>query len=283
MRLALRSRARERKETTMSLARRKIEAMRGKEKALGLAFALGSVLLAGCTTLQLSPGPISGKTVYLDKALNYPYCEFEVVTGGPLEGITVQVYNTSGQERCLPGTLDRIDAEALAKKVGARAVVKNPTRYWLPDRLWSYDAGETRDFDGVKATWMASLKIDLAKAKREHDQPFPTYQEGTVARKSKYEWLKGSQVYLLRSPDGKTWVMAAYTTLVDKSLTPAELPQLGMKLKLPPGWKYEVKTLDRDFTLAPPASTGYLAHAVADDLQNVYQGCGFDDACNYIP
>ena len=59
--------------------------------------------------------------------------------------------------------------------------------------------------------------------------------------------------------------------------------KLGAKLKLPAGWKYEVKTLDRDFTLAPPASTGYLAHAIADDLQNVYQGCGFDDACNYNP
>jgi hypothetical protein len=250
---------------------------------MGLAFALVSVLLAGCASSPLKPGPIAGKTVYLDNARNYPYCEFEVVTGGPVVGVTVQVYNTSGQERCLPGTLDRIDAEALAKKVGARAVVKNPTRYWLPDRLWSYDAGEVFDFDGVKATWMASLKVDPAKMKREHDQPFPSYQEGVVTRHSKYDWLKGSQVYLLRSPDGKVWVMAAYTTLVDKALTLAELPNLGTKLKLPPSWKYEAKTLDRDFTLMPPASTGYLAHAVADDLQNVYQGCGFDDACNYIP
>ncbi len=77
--------------------------------------------------------------------------------------------------------------------------------------------------------------------------------------------------------------MQAYTNLVDKSLTQADLPRLGSKLKSPAGWKYEVKTVDRDLTYIPPASTGYLTHALADELQNVYQGCGFDDACNYVP
>lgn len=258
-------------------------ANRVKTNALPLVLALGLAFLAGCTTSPLKPGPIAGKTIYVGNASNYPYCELEVVTGGLLEGITVQVYNTSGLERCVPGTLDHIDAKTLAEKLGARAVVKNPTRYWLPDRLWSYDAGEEFDFDGVKATWMAALKVDLAKMEKKQHEPFPAYQELKVVRHSKYEWLKGSQVYLLRSPNGKVWVMAAYTTLVDKSLTPAGLAKLGTKLELPAGWKYEVKTLDRDFTLAPPASTGYLAYAVADDLQNVYQGCGFDDACNYNP
>ena len=81
-------------------------------------------------------------------------------------------------------------------------------------------------------------------------------------------WKKGSQVYLLRDPDGKVWIMQAYTNLVDKALTAADLPNLASKLKPPPGWKYEVKTLDKDFTYIPPASTGHLTHAVSDDLQN---------------
>jgi hypothetical protein len=224
---------------------------------------------------------MAGKTVYLDKARGYPFCEFEVVMGRPPD-LVVQIYNTSGQEECSPAQFDPIDPKALAQKLGADAVVKNPTRYWLMDRLWSYDAGETVDFDGMKATWMAKLELKNVKL-GEHGKPFPVYQQSVVARHSKYEWLKGSPVYLLRSPDGKVWIMQAYTNLVDKSLTQADLPNLGSKLKLPPGWKYEVKTVDRDLTYIPPASAGYLAHAVVDDLQNVYQGCGFDDACNYIP
>jgi len=267
----------------MHFSGNKIDAMGGKAKALGFAFALGSVILAGCAPEKLSPGPISGKTVYLDNARGYPFCEFEVVTGGPFVGLTVQIYNTSGQEQCTPAKFEPIDAKALAKKVGARAVVKNPTRFWVMDHLWSYDAGETRDFDGMKATWMAKIELKTGEVQKEHGKPFPSYQEGVITRHSKYEWLKGSPVYLLRSPDGKAWVMQAYTDLVDKTLTQAELPKLGSKLKLPPGWKFEVKTLERDLTLAPPASTGYLAHAVADEFQNIYAGCGFDDACNYIP
>jgi hypothetical protein len=68
--------------------------------------------------------------------------------------------------------------------------------------------------------------------------------------------------------------MQAFTNLVDKTLTAAELPKLGSKLKLPEGWKYEVKTLDKDLTLIPPAPE-HLAHAVSDELQNIYAGNNF--------
>jgi hypothetical protein len=260
--------------------------------ALGFTLALGSIfLIAGASDLAawwpegmsvLSPGPIAGKTVYLDQARGYPFCEFEVVMGTPFN-LTVQIYNTTGQERCSPAKFDPIDAKALARKLRVDAVVKNPTRYWVMDRLWCYNAGETYDFDGIKATWMGMLKLKADGVRRHGKEPFPAYKEGVITRHSKYEWLKGSQVYLLRSPDGHTWVMQAYTNLVDKSLTEAELPNLGKKLSLPPGWKFEVKTLEKDLTLIPPAKTGYLAHAVSDNFQNIYAGCDFEDTCNYIP
>jgi hypothetical protein len=265
----------------MIIARRKIESTRGRASALTLALALGSLWVAGDAAAQLKPGPTAGNTVYLDKARGYAFCEFEVVMGKP-PNLTVQVYNTSGTVPCPPGTLETIDAKALAAKVGADAVIKNPTRWWLMDGMWLYGAGETYDFAGVKATWMAALKLDAGQMK-EGGKPFATYKPTVVARNSKMLWNKGSQVYLLRDPDGKAWIMQAYTNLVDKTLSAADLPNLGSKLKPPPGWKYEVKTLDKDFTYIPPASTGHLTHAVSDDLQNVYQGCGFDTACNYMP
>jgi hypothetical protein len=240
-----------------------------------------STAFVGCQKLRLNPGPIAGKTVYLDNGRNYPFCEFEVITGGPLRGITVEVYNTTGQEKCMPGTLDPIDADALAKQIGARKVVKNPTRYWLMDELWSYDAGEVHEFDGVKATWMAKIKLK-GQQMGEKGKPFPPYTPAHPSRHSKYAWKAGSEVYLLRDPDGKTWIMQAYTNLVDKSLTIDGLRDLGSKLKLPPEWKYEAKTLDRDLTYEPVAP-GYTAYFISDDLQNAYQGCGFDSACNYVP
>jgi hypothetical protein len=129
---------------------------------------------------------------------------------------------------------------------------------------------------------MGKLKPKAGEVGGHGKGPFASYQEGVITRHSKYEWLKGSQVYLLPSPDGHTWIMQAYTNLVDKNLTQAELPNLGTKLALPLGWKFEVKTLDKDLTLVPPPPD-YLAHAVSDNFQNIYAGCDFGNTCNYIP
>jgi hypothetical protein len=255
---------------------------RPKRRSIASAVAAAVLFLPACSTLELHPGPTPGKTVFLDDSRNYPYCEFEVITRVVPE-VLVQVYNTTGQTRCVPGTLDRIDAEALAKKVGADRIVKNPTRFWLMDQLWSYDAGETFDFEGIKATWMARIEIPLRDARaKEKDKPFPPYTEAHPSRHSKYAWKPGSEVYLLRDPGGKVWIMQAYTNLVDKSLTIDGLRDLGGKLKLPPAWTYEVKTLDRELTYEPVAPA-YTAYFISDDLQNAYQGCGFDNACNYVP
>ncbi len=136
------------------------------------------LFLAGILEAALSPGPVKGKTVYLDNVRGYPFCEFEVVMGAP-PNLTVQIYNTTGQEKCTPGKFDAIDAKALAKKLGVYAVVKNPTRYWVMDRLWSYDAGETYDFEGIKATWMAKLDFKSG-ALKENVKPFPPISRASL-------------------------------------------------------------------------------------------------------
>lgn len=104
------------------------------------------------------------------------------------------------------------------------------------------------------------------------------FQSTQIRRNSKYEFLKGRPVFLLNSPDGHTWVMQTYTTHTDPSLTEAGLRNLGEKLKLPPGWQFKTKTLDRDLTIA----TMGLAHIVPDNLENMYQGC-YDKVCNFVP
>ena len=266
--------------------------MRRKAKLLGcsvapcvcafLAVALGQ---APAAKSALHPGPHAGNTVYVANSFNYPFCEFEVIEGQPPDNVVQQVYNTSGTVPCTVEKFGPINAEALAQQLGALKVVKNPPRHWLMDSLWSYDAGESHDFGGVKATWMASVKIppEVLEILGKGGNPFVAYRPTVVSRHSKYLWKKGSTLYMLRDPDGKPWVMQAYTNLVDKSLNLAGLPNLGSELKLPAGWKYEVKKIDRDFIYDPPKDTGYQVRAMSDDLQNVYQACGYDAACNYVP
>ena len=86
----------------------------------------------------------------------------------------------------------------------------------------------------------------------------------------------------MRTTDNKVFVMQSYATEVDKSLTWFTLSGLGGKLKLPSGWKFEAKKLTQDLTVDSRNADG-MAHIIRDDLHNVYEGCGFDAACNYVP
>jgi hypothetical protein len=49
------------------------------------------------------------------------------------------------------------------------------------------------------------------------------------------------------------------------------------------GWRFVLKTLDKDLTFIPPADKSYVAHAMADWFDDVYEGCGYNAACYYIP
>ena len=86
----------------------------------------------------------------------------------------------------------------------------------------------------------------------------------------------------MHSPDGKTWVMLSYTTEVDPDLSFDQLSNLASKLKLPDGFKFEIKTLTRDLSI-DMRNANSLAHIIRDNLHDIYQGFGFDDACSYIP
>ena len=156
-------------------------------------------------------------------------------------------------------------------------------KWWVVDELYVYAAGETYDFDGIKATWVAKMSLaDLEAAAKASKTP---YRPLTNNQFSKWVFKKGNQVFLLRAPGNKVYVMQAYTNVEDHGLTYEQLPQLSSKLqKLPAGWKYEVETLDKDLAFdVRKATPAGLKHLTLDEFEDVYLGCGFDSACNYMP
>ena len=240
-----------------------------------IAAAMLSIAAAFAALAQAIPG----KNLYLAGTRNLPFCEIEVATGWlPLKRfIHVQFNNTSGASDCPPAAFDAIDPKALARQLHADRVVLNPRRHWVMDQLWAFGIGETKDFDGVRATWMGSAPL------RDFMAALKPYSPLETNRASKYLYEKGKPVYLLTPPEAKiVYVMQSYTDHVEKSLDMAKLPQLGKMLKLPPGWTYATKVLDRDLVIAP-AAPKYTAHTVVDNFLNVYAGCGFDTACSYVP
>jgi hypothetical protein len=61
--------------------------------------------------------------------------------------------------------------------------------------------------------------------------------------------------------------MQSYAQIQDPGLTLAQLPRLGARLDLPPGWSYRTRVLRRALTLGADGRATILQ----DDLQNTYQ------------
>ena len=107
----------------------------------------------------------------------------------------------------------------------------------------------------------------------------PAYLMSRAARTAVMGFRKGSEVYLLDDPKGRTWVMVSYTTGELPDLTIGKLNSLGEVLKLPPGWKYRAAMLDKELILEPKAGFAGLIH---DDAGNLYHLTGPRQS-NFVP
>lgn len=219
---------------------------------------------------------VSEPGLYVDDARGYPQGELFFMKGeaGNLQAL---VYNTTGFNRCPAEQFEAIDTDALAKETGSDLVWRNPRRFWMMDHLTVALAGEPATFGGLEFNLLARMQMP-ANFTPAAGQAALAYAPGQIHRVSRYEYVSGSPVFLLRSPEGITWVMQTYTNHVAADLTEADLPNLADRLTLAEGWQFTSKTLDRDLVL----DTHGLAHIVADDLSNMYQGCTADVA-NYDP
>jgi hypothetical protein len=150
---------------------------------------------------------------------------------------------------------------------------------------WTFDEGEVQggyiiDFDGVKMCWIGEM---VAEDVVNHIH-VPAYVPALIYRLTRWTWHAGKPAYILREPNGPTWVMQEMTTDVDKSLTIDNLDQVGKKLKLPSGWTFETKVLTKNLSLDTARAGGWAA-ILRDELHCTYQGCdyGADTSANYVP
>jgi hypothetical protein len=187
------------------------------------------------------------------------------------------VYNTTGVNRCPADAFEAVDVDRVAEATGTDLVWKNPRRFWMMDALTINLVGEPRDLDGLMFNFVAKMQMP-AGFTPDKDQSAFAYRPTQIHRVSRYEFLSGRPVFMLRSPEGVTWVMQTYTDHIDPTLTEAHLPTLGERLTLADGWRFATTTLDRELTI----TTDGLAHIVPDDLANMYQGC-VDGAANFDP
>jgi hypothetical protein len=134
------------------------------------------------------------------------------------------------------------------------------------DQITANAAGEVLSFGGLEARWAAELPIppDLSDPGRPGAR---YYRDMMIKRETKFHFAAGRTVYEMLTPDGKTYVMQAYSHIVDDSLTMQSLAALGDRLQIPEGWQYRARTPDQELTLA---TVGGQAHILQDELQNTY-------------
>jgi haloalkane dehalogenase len=212
-----------------------------------------------------NPAPTTSRFTLREQLHGARYGEVLLVTGR-LNRIEATVYNTLGLNECPDDLWQALDPEAIKKTYKARAAILNGPRYFLMDRISIADPGEeTFDFGGLQMRRLATVPLSpgsLLSGLRRHP-----YTEQPVRRTTIYGWDQGREVYELIASGGTSYVMQSYSLAVDPTLTEAELPFLGARLQLPDGWRYRVRRLEEEWTLAVDGE----ARVIQDELENSYQ------------
>ncbi len=164
--------------------------------------------------------------------------------------------------------VEGLDFAKLKKEYGVVAASLNGPKLWMLD-WFEAEVGVEREFNGIKAGWCAQLNMgkDATVTK------MPAYKPLSIARKSSVGWNKGTTVLLLDDAEGNTWIMKGFELGVKPQYTYEQFVAAGAKnfKKLPPGWKFRVKTLDKDYIETPKNG---VATIMPDELGNVYDKTG---------
>jgi hypothetical protein len=179
--------------------------------------------------------------------------------------------NTAPQE-----LVEGLDFAKMKSEYGLLGASLNGPKQWTPD--WTeIEIGTERDFNGIKAMWVAQLNMEKNAGVSETTP----YETNTIARKSALGWNKGTTVLLLDDAKGNTWVMKGFQLGLKPQYTYEQFVAAGAKnfKKLPPGWKFRIKTLDKDLIEKPENG---VASLVADEFFNVYDKTG-PGMMNYKP
>ncbi len=171
----------------------------------------------------------------------------------------------------------RLDPKRIAKEYQALSARVNPPYYWTID--WLADrVGTIRSFDGLNAAWMGNSLAPNAAISPKATPPI-AYHPSLSARTAVQGFKKGSEIYLLDDPKGRTWVMVSYTNKDMPDLTIDKISSLGDLLKPPQGWKFRTATLPKELVLEPKAG---LAGVIRDDKGNLYHLTGPRQS-NFVP
>lgn len=172
--------------------------------------------------------------------------------------------------------VEGIDFDKLTTDYSLLGASLNGPKIWTPDWMEA-EIGRERDFNGIKAPWVAQL--DLKKGGAVAD--VTPYEPMTIARKSRLGWNKGVEVMILDDAEGNAWIMKGFELGLEPKFAYEDFLEngAGYFTKLPAGWKFRVTTLEQDVIETPENG---VATIMSDELFNIYDKTG-SPQMNYKP
>jgi len=178
-------------------------------------------------------------------------------------GLEAEVYGTQMLNDCPQELWETLNAEEIAKDMGAVFTKLNGPRYWVLDGLGSKVAVVDpvfKDFNGIQMRRIATIPIGA-------DFAAGPYIARNVNRGAVFFFDAGKTVYELVDPDGRALVMQARCVGVDPNMSEESLATLGERLALPEGWSYRTRILESELVVDTSES---LATVVQDEFENTY-------------
>ena len=178
-------------------------------------------------------------------------------------GLEAEVYGTQMLNDCPQELWETLNADEIAKEMGAVFTKLNGPRYWVLDGLGSKVAviePVFKDFNGIQMRRIATIPIGA-------DFAAGPYTIRNVNRGAVFFFDAGKTVYELVDPDGRALVMQARCIGIDPNMTEESLANLGERLALPAGWSYRTRVLETELVVDTSAT---LATVVQDEFENTY-------------
>lgn len=224
------------------------------------------------------------KTVRFENMHQTRFIELFFAVRDPKTGkLVAPCYNSMYSTKAMPASKDTspqalvksLDLEKIAKEYGVAKVMLNGPKIWMPGWV-EIAVGKERVFNGMATGWVAQL--NLPESGTIDGAPYEPMQ---IARTSKWGWTKGTKVALLDDSKGNTWILKGFQLGLNPQQTWEEYLVKGAAnyKKLPAGWKFRVKTLEKDVIEIPDNN---LATIMTDELFHVWDKCG-PGMTNYKP
>ncbi len=178
------------------------------------------------------------------------------------DGVHCEVFNTYMLNDCPAELWEKLSATDIALEHGATVAILNGPRYWLMDGIGKVQNVDpvVVDFGGIAMRRAATVEIPDVTSRA-------PYREVTVHRGAIWFFDAGKDVHEIVTNDGRVFVMQAYCTGVNPSISLSSLASLGGSLTLPDGWSYRTRTLRDEMRVD---TTGSPATVLQDEWENTY-------------